>query len=614
MPWASLDRPSLALALLAEAAEASGEVERVDTLHANLQWARWLLDLDEPIGPAEFDDYGLENYFLGFGDWVFTSALYGQPWKVVDFKLYAEASGQDPSAAVRLHGLAPSWIDGIAAEIVRTYRPDVVGFTTTFQQTIASLALARAIKAIDPTIVTVMGGANCDGDQGAAVQRNFSDIIDFVVRGEGELAFPSLLRGLQGHGHFGAVPGLCWTSSAGAATNAMAKETIDLSTVGPPRYDEYFDRLAEAALHEYVIPHLVLESSRGCWWGQKHHCTFCGLNGTYMTYRAKDQDQFLAEVKTTVERYRVLDIYVVDNILDMRYFQRCLPALAALGWDLHIQYEIKSSLRRHQLEALRDAGAHSVQPGIESLDSRVLKLMDKGVKGPQNVRLLREGKNVGIDVSWNYLYGFPGESDDDYVPVVDQIPALHHLQPPRVASPIAVERFSPYFSKPELGFAEIVPAEYYGLLFDLPIEELFDLAYIFDAHRQGVVGELERRLVEATDEWRDSFYTSRFVEWDLDETIVLLSERAHIPWSTRTLTDEAEKAVYRRLHEPASKQDLLAEGVGGMSEARLDALLAEWVHAGVVFHNKGQYVTIATEPNGIEIISNSRRALEGVPA
>lgn len=31
---------------------------------------------------------------------------------------------------------------------------------------------------------------------------------------------------------------------------------------------------------------LLYEASLGCWWGEKHHCTFCGLNGTTMKFRA----------------------------------------------------------------------------------------------------------------------------------------------------------------------------------------------------------------------------------------------------------------------------------------------------------------------------------------
>ena len=67
-----------------------------------------------------------------------------------------------------------------------------------FVQNVASLALARAIKQRSPTTIIVFGGANCDDEQGAALHRNFGH-VDYVVRGEAELAFVQLLELLGGN-------------------------------------------------------------------------------------------------------------------------------------------------------------------------------------------------------------------------------------------------------------------------------------------------------------------------------------------------------------------------------------------------------------------------------
>ena len=97
-------------------------------------------------------------------------------------------------------------------------------------------------------------------------------------------------------------------------------------------------------------------------------------------------------------------------------------------------------------------------------------------------------------ISWSYLYGFPGEEESDYKPIIEQFPALHHLPPPGGANRIAIERFSPYFDKPELGFADIKPAKMYSIIYDLPESELKDLAYVFDAPALGVTDAIGREL------------------------------------------------------------------------------------------------------------------------
>lgn len=99
-------------------------------------------------------------------------------------------------------------------------------------------------------------------------------------------------------------------------------------------------------------PGLFLETARGCSWGQKSHCTFCGLNGTAMTYRSKSPRRALGEIRRLVARHPESDVRVVDNILDTRYF--------------------------------------------ESLSDAVLKLMRKGVTALQNVRLLKWCRTVRL--------------------------------------------------------------------------------------------------------------------------------------------------------------------------------------------------------------------------
>ncbi len=103
--------------------------------------------------------------------------------------------------------------------------------------------------------------------------------------------------------------------------------------------------------------------------------------------------------------------------------------------------------------------------------------------GCQNVRLLRDAETVGVNLSWNYLYGFPGETEQDYDEIVGQLPALHHLGPPANSTRLKVERFSPYFDRPELGFGDLRPAAHYQHIYDLPEAELADLVYISSTHR-----------------------------------------------------------------------------------------------------------------------------------
>lgn len=601
MPWSPIEFPSLALGVLRSTLARVLPKAQVTVVNANLEFVDWITHQVDFDG-SDYRHYSLHSYLQGHGDWVFSSALYDDTqWRNSEFREQWGPAMTDERLvlSMRLHELAPAFIEHVN-DLVLDTAPDVVGFTTTFQQNTASLAAAKDLKHRAPGVLNVFGGANCDADQGVALHRNFA-FTDFVVRGEGEHALPDLLSEIQGDGDFGAVEGLCWRAHSGRSTaNPMSPRPLAPAEISPPDYDGYFERLAASAASEWVEPRLVVEGSRGCWWGEKHHCTFCGLNGSFMEFRSKRPEEFFQEIVDLVKRHQILDIYVTDNILDMAYMTSLLPRIIESGYDLRIWYEIKSNMRADQVNALARAGLVNVQPGVENLSTHVLKLMDKGVTGYHNVRLLRDAESAGISLIWNYLYGFPGERDEDYEEIIRQIPALHHLGPPSDVNRIVLERFSPYFNRPDLGFAERQPDRQYTLTYDLPQDELMDLAYVFNTPDRGIRSDLGKRLLAVVDEWQAAHHGSRFDYCDLGESVVLTSSREHFSWRTLRLTDPLDIALFRLLDQPHT----LASATGRLgADSRLDspvtedrvaAVLARWRDLGLVFQEAGRFLQIAT--------------------
>lgn len=626
MPWASVDVPSLALGILTSVAGARCPAADVQVLHANVDFCEWVAAQRD----FTFEDYGyysVGSYFDGCGDWVFSSALHGVPsWRADEFDASMEGkwTTRQRDLSHALHALAPAFVDGLARRIVAA-SPDVVGFTSTFQQNTASLAAARRVKELDPAIRTVLGGANCDGVQGAAMHRNFP-AVDFVVRGEGEVAFAELLTALasdggnfaNGSAHadgggrpddkgFAAVPGLCWRDRDGVVqVNGASKAAIGPEAIVRPVFDDYFERVEGSVVQSWASPKLVVEGARGCWWGERHHCTFCGLNGSSMAFRSKSPESFYDELVGLAARHQVLDFLVADNIMDMGYFGSLLPALSESGYDFRFHYEIKSNVRRHQLADLARAGVVQVQPGIESLNKRALSLMDKGVTGCMNVRMLRDAQSVGVWPTWNYLYGFPGECDADYLPVLDQFPALHHLTPPMGASRIVVERFSPYFDRPELGFADLRAAGHYRIVYDLPESELFEMAYLFSAPERGIGEETAGLLESAIDAWRSQHQDCRLVYWDLDGVVLLSNSRPEYAWSEFTIASPVSLALFRLLDDPRGLSSLVkrltAELGVNVTHDEVQQILDRWRTLGLVFHDGGQYIHVATAAGNQELV------------
>ena len=129
--------------------------------------------------------------------------------------------------------------------------------------------------------------------------------------------------------------------------------------------------------------------------------------------------------------------------------------------------------------------------------------MRKGTTGLRNVQLLKWCREYRIAVDWNLLYGFPGETDADYEAITAMLPRIRHLQLPGACGPIRLDRFSPYFQRPEqFGIKDVRPMPVYRFLY--PIEGLRHerIAYYFHfsyepAARASPAAQAAVRLAEA---------------------------------------------------------------------------------------------------------------------
>lgn len=509
MPFMGLDRPSIQLGLLKAIGEEHGFAVR--TLHANLDFAArigadYYRTLAETRGPL-------------VGDWLFSAEAFGARAPDPGGRLPDEFAGKlsylpgtRREARDRLLRTREEDVPAFLDSLVDSYpwhEVRVAGFSCTFQQNTASFALARRLKQRYPHLVTVFGGANFDGEMGLELVRRVES-IDLAVSGEADASFPLLLRALAAGTDPVAVPGVSRREGARIVTTAPQPPGSDLDDLPAPDYSEYFERaeslnlLPRAARREVWLP---FESARGCWWGAKHHCTFCGLNGTAMRFRAKSPQRVLDELASQARRYRSFRFEAVDNILDPRYLRELFPAIADSARDYQIFYETKANLTRAHLRTLALGGVTHLQPGLESLSSHVLGLMDKGVRAAQNVNLLRWARYYGIDVAWSILWGFPGETAEDYERQAAAVPHLAHLQAPENSGRIWLERFSPLYTQPDrFSLSRREPERSYRYVYPEQVS-LDRIAYFFDYEVDGALPDstyepLGRALAAWTDAWR----------------------------------------------------------------------------------------------------------------
>jgi magnesium-protoporphyrin IX monomethyl ester (oxidative) cyclase len=323
-----------------------------------------------------------------------------------------------------------------------------------------------------------------------------------------------------------------------------------------PTFDHYFASLKLHGLREHVLPSLSIEASRGCWWGERKHCRFCGLNGSSMAYRAKSGKRVLREITELGQRYAIERFMLTDNILQLEHVQTVFDELAARKTPYRFFCEIKANMTADQMRRLAKGGVTAVQPGIESLDDETLRSMEKGVSALHNIRLLRVCTELGMAVSWNLLSGIPDETSAAYMRMRERIPLIEHLSPPSGCSPIRIDRFSPYFDRSaELGFTDVLPAWAYAHIYDLPDSELGDLAYFFDGKPRNASSfahlDVLRSMIDA---WRKRHYECEeapvLAILELGPLIVVRDTRSCVQTELRVLS-QAEANMLRLLRDVA---------------------------------------------------------------
>jgi len=491
-PFGGLDRPSLGVHVVQAVARQQGH--SVDVFYSNIAFAAHVGEIAymciTTFGTLEL--LGERIMGLPLGTQIPDGMLRSLNGEIAQAAFVRNVPYTELTIEAIRRGI-DSWLDEVVS-MVASQPYSVIGFSSTFEQTNGVAILAKACRRAVPGARLVVGGANCDGQMAPAMKR-FVPEIDLVFSGESEGAFAAYLDDPDKFSTQGIV---------------ISAPNDNLNAVPSPDYAEFFAQF-EAWLPNSILRRagdikISYETSRGCWWGQKHHCTFCGLNGSGIGYREKAPEKVVAELAELAAKTGIRKIEMTDNIMPHSFFGTLIPLLAEADLGLEIFYEQKANISLDKVLSLQAAGVVRIQPGIEALQDDLLRLMKKGTSRKQNIALLRYSRSVGLQVDWNMLSGFPGDREGWYEEVLHLAPLLMHLEPPTGLYALNFDRFSPYFESPaQFGVTELHPAPAYAEAFP-GCDYVADLAYHFQSPSAGMTtakSDVMRQLAEAILRWRE---------------------------------------------------------------------------------------------------------------
>ncbi len=496
MPFASINRPSIGMTQLKAVLDAQFEGRvSVDLMYLNHDFAHYIgLPFYKRIADS------MDHHSSGLGDWLFRQEAFPHLPDNTDayFKRFYPANTERFRMLRQVVQEKRAGFEEFIDSLIEKYKldqADLVGFSSTFTQNAACIAMMKKLKARNPRITTILGGANCESTMGRELVRQVEH-VDYVFSGPALKSLPQFVQHLLDqqlekchkiNGVFSKLncaprTDLVTLGSSSQQPVAEIGEELNINTKIDLNYDEFLQTFEDNFADKKIEPVLVFETSRGCWWGERAHCTFCGLNGGSMNYRSLNPDLAI-DLFNSLFKYssQVSMLECVDNILPRNYVTDVFPFIKTPDSQT-IFYEVKADLTEEDVRVLSQANVKSIQPGIEALATSTLKLMKKGTSAFQNLILLKYCATYQVTPAWNLLIGFPGEGEKVYKKYVADLPLLTHLFPPSGAFPVRFDRFSPYFMKAKEYGLNLHPMDFYGMIYPFSQESQANLAYYFSDH------------------------------------------------------------------------------------------------------------------------------------
>jgi ribosomal peptide maturation radical SAM protein 1 len=555
-PFQRLTLSSLSIALLASHLRA----HRITCSEAYLHLA-----LARLIGTSSYN-LAVEASKGLSGDLFFAEAIHGVP-----SDLEAQARLDRMFGQVDVRHAIRAGLEERALKILAREMPDIVGITTSFSQLLAALWLCRVTKRAYPSIRVVIGGSGCSEPMGHRVLAAYPD-VDFAVSGFGERPLLALASGKEP-----------------AERLIRSHATVVLDELPIPDYEPFLEQAADFAQDPEFA--LAFETSRGCWWGQKNHCRFCGTNGLDMKFVSKSNDRVVDEIRTLWDRHQH-SLSATDAVLSPDHLGNSIRHLGQFEVGPKLFFEMKGNVHEADVAALRRANVHTVQPGIESLNSRLLALMNKGITVIRNLALLKWCREYGITVLWSILYGIPGERGEDYdsqLLLMDKIP---HFQPAYEVREIRIDRFSPYFNDYlQFGWQSIEPfPEYRWLHPQLDRDQLSQIAYHFSGAGGPDSSRYQKRLQTALGEWKSRNRQGDGLFLDPDRGLIRNEGSVGLQYRMTPLLAKVIEAT----HEVVSFERVMA--YAGCTREELDRL----VKVNILYAEREKIINLAVRTNQLE--------------
>lgn len=296
-------------------------------------------------------------------------------------------------------------IMNIVTDLIRK-KPHVIGFSCYIWNIEETIKVIKMIKKIDPSIIIMAGGPEVSYD----VQEWMKNVpeFDFIIIGEGEETFKTLLGELMNEKRFESVPGIAYRLQEQVHINHPLHKIELRELPSPYRFEEDLPHLGKRITY--------IETSRGC----PFSCQFC-LSSIEVGVRYFDREKIKEDIR-----------YLMKNgAKTIKFVDRTFNISRSYAMDMfrflideHVpgtvfQFEITADIMRPEvIEFLNKEAPPNLfrfEIGVQSTNdftNELVKRKQNFAKLARTVTLVKEGGK--IDQHLDLIAGLPEEDYNSF--------------------------------------------------------------------------------------------------------------------------------------------------------------------------------------------------------
>jgi radical SAM superfamily enzyme YgiQ (UPF0313 family) len=469
------------------------------------------------------------------------------PYSTGLLQAYAQTYARDPRRYIFLPPVYSRTPPAAAAD--QLAEADAVFFSVYVWNQNLSLAIAAALKARNPNLVTVFGGPQVPDRRPEDFLRRHP-FVDVACHGEGEKTFLFLLERMKDR-DWADIPSISFLSKGTLIRTAGGLPSRDLSSLPSPYLEGVFDPLLRRRAGEKWIG--LWETTRGC----PFSCTFCDWgSAVHSPVRAFDMDRLVRELEWFA-RHRVEFVYCTDanfGILprDVEVARAAAAVKKKYGYPhvISIQSTKNVTERAYRIqEILSGTGlSKGATLSLQTSDPDALRLVRrKNIALDSFRQLQRRFQKDGIKTYTDLILGLPGETYDSFAEGVAwtiENGQHNHLQ------------FNILSLLPNAEIADPIEQERHALE---TVESRLVNIHGSSSRRPGDVDETQRLVISTRSMPREDWVRANVFRWTA--SLLHFDKLLQIPF---VLLREAGGIPYRRLIElfsngPLAPYPLLSE-------------------------------------------------------